>query len=187
MIAPIIFGAQRFGASEGLSVEKSAMQDGVAGGLGWASGELSFVSSAASRRRRLQGKEASEREVEEEEEEGDDDGFLATWPVELIKLCNQLITTGITVFGIVLMQLIAVWYWRHRANRTFYAAERRTREASFGAGEWVAASVQETVPRVETKATFHRLPKVSGLAEPPPVCTSHVHEGSHPGASHSHH
>ena len=77
MIAPLVFGAQRFGSTEGMAIGKSDMQDGVAGGLGWASGELPLLSTES--RRRLQAGGA---------------------PIELIKLYNQLLTTGLAVLGV---------------------------------------------------------------------------------------
>ena len=103
MIAPLMFGAQRFGASEGLQIEKSALQDGVAGGLGWASGDFGLIGGGEGSRRRLDGNTAP--------------------PTYLYKLYNQLLTTLIAVSAVVLMEALAVVYWRHRANRHYYVAQ----------------------------------------------------------------
>ena len=116
MIAPLIFGAQRFGASGGLSVEKSDLQDGVAGGLGWADGELQITSSEGSRRRMLRylqstyGDDADEVEVEE--------GPTST---AVAKLYNQILTALLAVLVVFALQACAVRHWRHRANKRYYA------------------------------------------------------------------
>jgi len=61
-VMPLVFGAQRFGASAGIAANKSDLQSDVAGSLGWISGEFGLFSggneledrSASSRiRRRL--------------------------------------------------------------------------------------------------------------------------------------
>ena len=54
-VAPLIFGAQRFGASSGLAVEKSELQTGVAGGMGWASGDFGIGAEDSPQGRRLWG------------------------------------------------------------------------------------------------------------------------------------
>jgi len=42
-VMPLVFGAQRMSASSGLAVNKSALQSGVSGGLGWSTGQLGLV------------------------------------------------------------------------------------------------------------------------------------------------
>ena len=95
MAMPLIFGAQRFTATEGLGVEISPIHHGVAGGMGWASGELGFT--GGSRRRRLQ----------------------AAAPSPATKLTNTLLTCAIAILIVVLMQVLAVLYWKKRANRNY--------------------------------------------------------------------
>ena len=46
-VAPLILGVQRFGASSGLAANKSELQSGVAGGMGWASGSFSIFGGSS--------------------------------------------------------------------------------------------------------------------------------------------
>ena len=48
MITPMIFGAQRFSLSSGLGIDKSPMQDAVAGSMSWMSGDVAIWSAGSS-------------------------------------------------------------------------------------------------------------------------------------------
>ena len=119
---PLIFGVQRFSMSTGLATgNQSAMQGAVAGSMGWAKGRLPIFGSAlsnASSRRRLQ------------EAAGSDDAnatgvkkSAGAWPPELYGLLDALTFTVILLSLVCLLQYAFILWWRHRANRAWYAAK----------------------------------------------------------------
>lgn len=136
MVAPLIFGAQRFGASGGLAVEKSDMQDGVAGGLGWADGELDLTggggAAAAARRIRRALRRALQSTAPGDEadgEEGEEDIVEPPADSTAVKLYNQILTVLLATLAVCGLEGAVVWYWRHRANKGYYAyyAQARVR------------------------------------------------------------
>ena len=113
-MVPLILGAQRFSCSAGLAVEKSDLQRGVAGSLGWMTGEVSILTpdkASSLFGRRL----------------NDDDE--ATDPTSLTPECttmvNIMITGGLAIVLTLLLQLILVAAWRHLVNRRYYRSIRR--------------------------------------------------------------
>ena len=143
-------GAQRFGASGGLAVEKSELQTGVAGGLGWASGDFGMGGDDASakrrrlnfwseeslwmdggQRRRLQ--KAKGKDGGKEEEDGTDEQDVETNSTipspppppdrqrdELKTLRSKLTTFYIVVGLIGGGVLFGTLYYKYRANRRYY-------------------------------------------------------------------
>ena len=111
MISPLIFGVQRYTLTSGLAVGASRMQASVGTSMGWATGELSVVSTGEAvepalpqaRRRRLL-------------------RMPAGTPAELIALVNVLLTTAVAVGLVVALQLVIVLLWRHVVNRRYYAS-----------------------------------------------------------------
>ena len=147
---PLIFGAQRFAASDGLACKKSELQTGVVGAMGWTTGELPLLSAdgiaeaeaTAVIRRALRQVVPSRlvlsRRLSEMHEDFDDPGAEPTSeataataacadcalprPKEVTKMLNQLLAFGITLFVLLVVHAVGFWCWSHRVNRTFYAA-----------------------------------------------------------------
>ena len=145
-VAPLIFGAQRFGASSGLAVEKSELQTGVADGLGWASGDFGIGSSdppasdppatdppasdppasddalIPTERRRLQKKGSGGTTGTQRDVAGGEDGSAANTQQQ--KALGQL-RSKLGSFYVVMGLLIGLMtagsaYYRFRANRRYY-------------------------------------------------------------------
>lgn len=67
----------------------------MAGGLGWASGDLGFVGGGEGRRLQASGNPS------------------------VNSLGNTILTTLLAVIAITSLQALAVWYWRNRANKNY--------------------------------------------------------------------
>lgn len=100
-IAPLVLGAQRFTCSSGVAIDKSDLQDGVAGNMEWATGEFDFL-SPVSRRRLTEEQVASSR------------------PEELRRLLNLLISATIGLVLCCAIQLFLACLWRHWINRPWH-------------------------------------------------------------------
>ena len=112
-VLPLVLGAQRFAASEGLGVQTSNLQRKVAGAVGWAQGELPFFSAPAdpaTARRRLGHPEHN--------------ASSSPMPPELATLINLLMTAAIAISLVVPAQCLLVVMWRHVVNRRYYRQQR---------------------------------------------------------------
>lgn len=148
---PLVLGAQRFAASDGLACKKSELQSGVAGSMGWTTGELSLLSedgvtpgetTAAVRRmlRQVVPEQLLPRRLSEESEGG---GLAAveasicegecSRPREVTKLLNQLLVFGLTLAFLLLIYGMGIYCWTRRINRKYYAmvAAITARDAEF--------------------------------------------------------
>ena len=102
-VAPLILGAQRFSCSGGIALGKSDLQEGVAGNMGWATGEFDFLSPPPP--------VASGRLLTEAS------GASAGRPEELRRLLNLLISAAVGITLSFTIQLVIVCLWRHWINR----------------------------------------------------------------------
>jgi len=139
MIAPLIFGAQRFAMTASLATDNSTetMQASVGGSMGWASGELPLMSiedddgiwddvdanvastgnasTLSARRMRRQLRRLM---------------VPASAPVELVALVNTLLTLALALMFGVALQLTVILCWARCINRKYYrqvAAETAVR------------------------------------------------------------
>ena len=109
MIAPLIFGAQRFSMTSGLAAGgTSQIHVSVGQSMAWANGDLNLLrsttpasASEGRMRRRLS-------------------LLPPETPAELIALLNTLVTFSAALAIVCVLQLAIVLYWRHRANRKYY-------------------------------------------------------------------
>ena len=122
-IAPLLWGAQRFSLTNGLAVEKSEVHSGVAGSLGWISGELPISDSvAALHQSLLGGGSTSGRRLSEQGLSRDQDGIpfqpeVSVIPQEVETLYNTLTSFGIGIGLTFAGHLILVLLWRCVINR----------------------------------------------------------------------
>ena len=102
-IAPLVFGAQRFGCSSDLAMPKSEEQVQMANQMGWISGEISYLheTSAAPARR-----------------------HLAESPAQLDRLFNVWISAAIAIAATFFIQGFLVFLWRHKLNRRWYRKQQ---------------------------------------------------------------
>jgi len=127
-VTPLVFGAQRMSASSGLAMNQSAMQTGVADGLGWANGKFNLVKSSSRAQRnastsaggRLAGKGTGGGG--EEEDDDDEDPFM--------ELLDTMVTTGIAAALLVTLRLGLHLYYSRYANAGYYRALRRVTDSS---------------------------------------------------------
>lgn len=96
-----MMGAQRLELSAGLAVPKSEVQTGVADGLGWAGGDLGLFRDAPT--------DEEGRRLEEAR------------PKALSSLYSKLTTLSIAMGIATFAQIFIHFYWKHRANKRYYA------------------------------------------------------------------
>ena len=120
----MIFAVQRFGTSEGCAVPISPMQQDVAKSLGWASGEIPFLSPTDRTPTRAQDsaapREANRRQL----------GTDSSRPAELVALQNVLIACAIALAVATVIQLLVIHLWRNWVNRRYYQERRREQVAA---------------------------------------------------------
>lgn len=189
-IAPLIFGAQRFGSSAGLPVEKSELQQGVAGNMGWTSGDLSGVfgsegsegpgdaadtgsstpSSAAAQQTSGTTDSVGRRRRKLQKKGrggGGDDGAQRKL---LAQLVSKLISYSV-VFGTLLgVFALGNLYFQFRANRKYYAQMEVWRKR-LGANMSEKA-VQKLLARQKKPINFRPMPGLLVFPNLPMLATN---------------
>ena len=139
---PLIFGGQRFALSSGLASKQSDLSVSVAESLAWSTGELGLVSDteveaavqAGQRlRRRLQAWATGSNGTADGTEETDAPVAAkgvasARRPHELIALLDLIVTFGIAMGSVVMVQTLGILAWTFCVNRKFYAVQRSMKE-----------------------------------------------------------
>ena len=132
-MTPLIFGAQRFAASSDYGIPPGEMQSGVAGSLGWASGEVNFLSptdttssSSSARATAAARMLTSVVPAALNASSSDPDGAAAAaeerlpLPNEAVTLINLLITCSLAILMTLIITMAIVSAWRHLINRRYY-------------------------------------------------------------------
>ena len=126
-VAPLIFGAQRFGASSGLAVEKSELQTGVAGGMGWASGDFGIGAEDSPQGRRLWETPMFWWNDEGGRQLQDSNSTAPSAPPppdpqrDSLKALKSKLTTFYMVVGAIAgIMILGFLYYRFRANARYY-------------------------------------------------------------------
>ena len=165
-VVPLVFGAQRFAASDGLAIPMGGVDRGVAGGMAWTSGDFGLFAPSA---RRLS--EAS----------NSSESAPPPHPAAYNSLVERLIMLGITLGVVLLIWACIIWNWKVRINRTFYgelAAEEKTSSTPLKGISRLRRSIH--VPRLRRSASgaastqggtiFKRLPGVFVFPMLPLLC-----------------
>ena len=120
-LSPLLLGVQRFAASGGYASNLSSFQREVASSLGWSLGRFGLIDLLASapheqeatRRRRLEANSTGNATI--------DNVGGSSSPDELNALFDTLITLAVAIIVCVAVQAGAHLFWRHSANRRWYA------------------------------------------------------------------
>ena len=141
-VFPLMMGAQRLEMSNGIAVPKSEVQSGVADGLGWAGGNFGLVGDpAASDGRRLFAEEL-------------------TRPKQLTDLLSSMLSLGIAFAICIPLQLLVFFWWKLKANKTFYELkklEKKEEEQASSSRLSKVASVK--LPKMAKMSTFRKTRK----------------------------